>query len=201
MLIGNALTCDRGGNFIESAKVIILAIVETEALLIDVTEKMKRFDANIGSANSALEQAPKVFDAVGMHVAANIRFHVIDDIVCIFFFKANVGRKLIGKKLAFRLNRFSDFSLDCFGRDVLNYLSSDLADSIAAMPFEYSHDDSLTGGATAFDAFVLCKFVHIASLAADIGFIGFNLTGELFECSGLHGEPDAVQQEPCGLLS
>src|SRR5437879_6220610 len=112
MFIGDALTSYRGRDLVESAKVIIFAIVETETLLIDVTEKMERFNADIGSANGALEQAPKVFDSVGMHVALNIAFHVIDDLMDVFFIESGIRGKLIGKQHAIRLYCFPDLSFN-----------------------------------------------------------------------------------------
>lgn len=186
---------------VESAKVIIFAIVETKTLLIDVTEEMERFDANIGSANRALEQAPKVFDSIGMHVATDICFHVVDDVVGVFLIKTDIRGKLIGEKLAFRLDGFSDLTLDCRGRNVLNDLSAHLADRIASVAFQHSHDDSLACGATALDALRSFVLVHVAGLPADIGFIGFDLAGELPKRAGLHCKADAMEHEPSGLLS
>ena len=37
-------------------------------------------------------------------------------------------------------------------------------------------------------------------LAADVGLVDLDLAGDLVEAPGLHGEPDAVQHEPCRLL-
>src|SRR6266404_3623197 len=109
MLIGNALTSYRGRHLVESAKVITFAIVETKTLLINVTEKMERFDTNIGSANGAFQQAPKVFNTVGMHVALNIAFHVVNDLMDVLLIESGIRGKLIGKQHAIGLYCFPDF--------------------------------------------------------------------------------------------
>jgi len=43
--------------------------------------------------------------------------------------------------------------------------------------------------------------VHVPCLAADEGLVDLDLAVELLEGARLHGEPDAVEQEPCRLLS
>lgn len=94
---------------------------------------MKRFDADIGSANRALEQAPKILDSVRVHVASHIRFHVIDDVGRVLFFESDVRGKFIGEKLTFRFDDCADFSLNRFRRRALNYFRSNLADCIASV--------------------------------------------------------------------
>ena len=54
------------------------AIVITKYLLINVPMQVKRLNRNIGSGKLALEQRPKVFDALGMYLAPDIGFHVVN---------------------------------------------------------------------------------------------------------------------------
>lgn len=42
--------------------------------------------------------------------------------------------------------------------------------------------------------------MHVASLAADKGLIHLDIAVELLEATRLHGESDAMQHEPRGLL-
>ena len=57
------------------------AIVVTKHLLIHVTTKMKRFNSNVGSAKTALQETPEVLDALSVYLAANILLRVIDDLM------------------------------------------------------------------------------------------------------------------------
>ena len=58
-----------------------LPVVIAESLLIEVTEKMKRFDANIGSVDAALQEAPEVLKAIGVDVTIDVFDGVIDDLM------------------------------------------------------------------------------------------------------------------------
>ena len=49
----------------EPARVSVLALVESERLLIQVTEQVKRLDADIRATDGPLEQRPEVFQPVG----------------------------------------------------------------------------------------------------------------------------------------
>jgi hypothetical protein len=53
--------------------------------------------------------------------------------------------------------------------------------------------------ATPLDSQLALALVHVPGLAADEGFVGFNLALELLETPGLHRQADAVEHEPCGL--
>src|SRR5205814_3612881 len=43
--------------------------------------------------------------------------------------------------------------------------------------------------------------VHVACFATDVGFIHFNVAADLAASLILHGEPNSMEHEPCGLLS
>jgi len=60
----------------------VFPLVEAESLLVEIAEKVKGFDGNIGVFDRALEQIPNVFHAVRMDVAFDVARRVIDDLVC-----------------------------------------------------------------------------------------------------------------------
>ena len=67
----------RVGDFV----LAVAAIVVTEDLLIKVTVKMERFDGNISPAKVALQQAPEVFESVGMNLPVNIPLCVVNNLM------------------------------------------------------------------------------------------------------------------------
>src|SRR5216684_4586176 len=74
---GQLLVCQppperRTRRFDETRAIVTLPFVVSERLLIKVAEKMKRFDADIGSFQTALEQRPEILDTVGMHVSFDV---------------------------------------------------------------------------------------------------------------------------------
>ena len=52
--------------------------------------EMERLNRDVGSFNRALQQAPKIFDPVGMHRPLDIANHVIDDFVVILATEAAI---------------------------------------------------------------------------------------------------------------
>jgi hypothetical protein len=68
------------------------------------------------------------------------------------------------------------------------------------VPFEQAHDGDLAHSARAGDDASLLAIVHETSASADVGFVSLNLSAHLVEAAALHGEPDAVQEEPRRLL-
>src|SRR6516162_6444433 len=63
-------------DFEKSIPVIPKSFVETEALLVEVSEHMKRLNADVGSFNTALQKRPEVLNAVGVNVPTNILFRM-----------------------------------------------------------------------------------------------------------------------------
>lgn len=57
------------------------AIVESERLLIEVTEQVERLHRHIRALDGALQQRPQVFASVGVHVPVDVRHGVVDDVV------------------------------------------------------------------------------------------------------------------------
>lgn len=72
------------------------AVVEAEDLFGDIAVKMKRFYSNVGSAQTALQQAPEVLDALSMDLTANVFLNVVDRCMnVILSMQCVVGRKTV----------------------------------------------------------------------------------------------------------
>ena len=72
-----------------------------------------------------------------------------------------------------------------------------------AAALKNAKDDGLTLAASTLDCSLPPVSVHVASFAADEGFIYFDcatVTASLFEGTALHGKTDAMHHEPSGLL-
>ena len=90
--IGEALAADLGHGKRKALAVIhVFAIVETEHLFVKVTEKMKRFHANVGSVNSALQQTPEVLQAVGVNLSVYVLLGMVDHLLGEICVQAIVG--------------------------------------------------------------------------------------------------------------
>src|SRR5205823_9313532 len=71
-------------DFNKPASVIVFALVESERLLIQIPEQMKRLDVHIRSVDAALEQRPKVFQSVGVDAPFHVALGMIDELVGVF---------------------------------------------------------------------------------------------------------------------
>ena len=69
------------------------------------------------------------------------------------------------------------------------------------MPFEQALHGNLASSAGSGDDARTLSLVHVAGLAANVGFVNFDVSANLFKGFILHGEPKPMQHEPCGLLS
>src|ERR1017187_6510939 len=79
----------------EAPRVGVLAFVESERLLVAVSEQVKRFHADIRATDSALEQRPEVFQPVGMHVVPDVAYSMVDLLMGELLIKAVVGAERI----------------------------------------------------------------------------------------------------------
>src|SRR5579863_3577867 len=73
----------------------VLPIVESECLLIHVTEQMKRFNGNIGSTKTTLQQAPEILYALYVNLPVNVLLKMVHELPLILAFQSVVARELI----------------------------------------------------------------------------------------------------------
>src|ERR1022692_3831964 len=181
LLIGQAATCDLGKGRFEAVVITddvtfgILPIVVAESLFVYVAEQMKRLDRNVGSADATFQAGPKILDAVGVDVAVHVSFGMVDDLVIVLGQGVIVGRgfigvygrsgfdiffDILGERLALG---FADHFCGHFAVALKQPLNGGLANGTASLP---AHD------------FRFPALVHVPGLAADEGFVHFNLTAK-----------------------
>jgi hypothetical protein len=87
---------DRPHYDCESLSVAKLAMVESKRLLIDVSKQMERLDADVGSVQTTLKQAPEVLQSIGVHLAIHITLGMVDDIIRVIGAEPKVGYGFVG---------------------------------------------------------------------------------------------------------
>src|SRR5258708_6900131 len=195
------MTCHVSHRFLEAKSIVhfLAAVVETKDLLIEVRIKMKRLNRNIRSLQSPLEQAPEIFDALRVYLAAHIFLHVIHRLMDkqtgrIQPFIADV---LIGVDARTPTNILQNLILQRLALRIRN----DHRPNLAGVSRPHSHDNSFLVAVLVSNT-TLC--MHVASFSPDVSLI--NLYGVFavpaeFSLPGLHHLADAVQHEPSRLLS
>src|SRR5262249_51633974 len=154
-------------------------------------------------ANAALQQRPEVLAAVRVDRAVHVGFGVVDDLVRVVGSQTSVGRERIGVD--------GGTGFDFGAHDVLHRTTPQRVDDvqtnpagvIAFVPLHQTHHRDFPGeAASTLDDALAPSDVHVARLATDVGFVHFDFAGQLAATAVrvLHGEPDAVQHEPRGLL-
>src|ERR1022692_676370 len=83
LIVGQAPSNNVPNRDIQSFRIGHAAVVKAVCLLIEVAEKVEGLDADVGASDGPLEQAPEVFQPVGVNVAA----HVFDRMVNHFMLK------------------------------------------------------------------------------------------------------------------
>ena len=199
-LVGDALTHDGAERIYEARPILRFACVESVRFFVQVSEQVEGFDGNIGSLDGALQQRPEVFQPVSVDVSAHIGFGVINDRVNVGVGQAIIGLERVGVDVRTGLDVRPDFRRECDASGVRYVLNAHTGVTIRAVAFQEPHDGALVLAACAGDLGGALVGVHEARFSTDERFIGLDLASELVEGAALHGEPDAVQHEPCGLL-
>src|SRR6266446_899693 len=93
--ISQSLSDNAAHDLNKPTSVIVLALVESERLLVQIAEQMKRLNVHIRPVDSALKQRPKVFQSVGMDAPFHVALGMIDELVGVFVRQAHVGKMLV----------------------------------------------------------------------------------------------------------
>jgi len=110
----NALADNLANGEIETTSVIkLFAIVETEHLLIKVTEQMKRFYRNIRARDAALEKRPEVLKAIRVYAAIYVLSGVVNDLMCVIACQPFIREQCIGIESRASFYMLADFTLQC----------------------------------------------------------------------------------------
>ena len=165
---------------------------------------MKRFYRYVGSTDPALEQAPEVFDSVGMHAAFDVSLSVVDHVM-------HVGVLTVRQVLVL------DGFVGVDGRAVFNLfgdvrhqaiafgIGNDFGPHFAASAIQDAHDHGFAKSSAAFVVDDFLVLVHVPQFSADESFVYFDFVlrsaPEFVKAANLQGETNAVHHEPSGLLS
>jgi len=155
---------------------------------------MKRLNANVRPANGSLEQAPKVFQSVGMDVAANIFPRMVNHFMDVILIQSILRAKRVGKNVRAFFDMLANLTLNSFTFGIGNMFQFHFT-----FAFQKSHDNffSKSSSPDILEAFA----VHVAALAPNISFIRFDIAGQFIHAAILNSEPDTVKHEPSSLLS
>src|SRR5580698_5292898 len=175
------------------------AIVEPESLFIHIAEQMKRFDRDIRSAESSLEQAPEVFHALSVNLPVYVLLKVIDELVLVLGGKSEIGIELIGHNRGTLLNKIAHGTMHGGVLAISN--DSRLNSSATLKCSDYYrlavtalHSDTVTETAA-------LRLVHVPRLAPDECFVNLNCAAELAaRILVLHPQANPMQHEPSSLL-
>ena len=88
-----------------------LAVVVPERLFVKIAEQVERFHAHIGTADTALQQAPEVFKAIGMNTTIHILDSMIHNLVGVVGSQSFVGEQRIRVESRTRFDMLSDLRL------------------------------------------------------------------------------------------
>jgi hypothetical protein len=195
-LVGKALTYDLGYRQLEATTVVhSFPIVVAESLLVDIAEQVERLHADVGAVQAAFEQAPEILDCIGVDIAVYVFDGMIDDCVIIVLGQSFIRTQFITENRGTGFDVLADRFLKFLPATFINVHRADFP-----VAFDHTKDDCFVSPAGAVN--FLCSFVlvHVARLAADEGLIDFHLAAQLAAVT-LHREADAMEHEPCGLLS
>jgi hypothetical protein len=176
------------------------AIVVAEHLFIQVAEQMEWLDAYVCSLESTLNQAPEVFQSVGMDLPVNVLFGMVDDLVLkALLLQSHVGHERIG------IDRAASFDVGAnVGLQKMFFAIADDTDANLATAFKNALNGSFVFGASMSNPELALIGVHVSGKATDESFIHlyfFPASAKLDELLLMQGKANAVHHEPSGLLS
>ena len=170
--------------------------VVAESLFVNVTEEMERLDADVGSMQATLQEAPEVLHRVGVDVSIDVLDCVVNEGVLIVGCKAVIGFQFIAEYRGASFDAFADQRLKVFLLASVNMPCYDFSATL-----HHSKDNFFTLRPASGNLLVTLRFVHIPSLATDESLVYFNFATEFVEPSFLHGKTDAMVHKPSSLLS
>ncbi len=193
---GQALASQGRSRFHEPISIGSFASIESETLFIEISEQVKRFDADVSTLDHPLQQTPKVLNSVRVDLSVNVSLRVIDNAVNISVVKAIIRRMLV----AVDVRAFFDMLTDSWLQNLSASSRNDHSPDFAAVSFKQAHDSNLPDE-TCSRQFGSLAFVHIASESADESFVNLDVSRQFAERIVLHCLADSMKQKPRALLS
>lgn len=200
-IVSEAASGDRLRGLNEPLRIIIFPIVESVALLVQVSEKVERLNTNIGAFDRTLEKTPEVLKTVSVYGSLRVADRVIHYVVDVLGGEAVVRLERVRIDYTSALNVSINLRVKSRAAGVADYCDADCAMSLRfVFAGEHSHYRDLAASTCAGDDSRALGRVHVPRLAADVSFINFNFAANLSKRLCLHCEADAVKHEPRGFL-
>lgn len=195
--VGKALAGDLRNGKTESLRIVhVLPIVVAESLFVDVAEEMIGFHADVGSVQSALQQAPKVLHRVCVNIAVDVFDGVIDDGVLVVGLQAVIGLQFVAEDRGSGFDPFPDQGFKVSPLAAVYMTSNHLPAAL-----DHPEHNFLTLRAAAGDDTLTLRRVHVSRFATDKGFVYFDFAGEFAAIFVLQRKPNPMEHVPCTLLS
>jgi len=174
--------------------------VIAEYLFVEISEQVERFHADVGAFQLALEQAPEVFESVGVNLAVNVRFGMVNDLVLeSLMLESLIGHERIG------VDRTSCFDVSAdVGLEQVLFAIADNGSANFPTTFKNALNCNLVLGASLSNPATAFIGVHETGRAADKGFVYFDFfspAAKLDGGTGLHRKTNPMQHEPSRFLS
>ena len=95
---------------------------------------MERFNAHIRAANASLQEAPEVFETVGVHATIDVLNRMVNNLMGIFPSQSAVGEKGIGVERRASFNMLFNFSLQGCAFPIRHNCCANLAAALQRCP-------------------------------------------------------------------
>ena len=107
--------------------VLMQPIVEAERLLINIAEQVEGLNADVGSMQPALQQAPKVLHRVGVDILPNVFNRMIDNLMLVIVSKSLIRLQRIAIESRSRFHFFFHERLQGLLTAIIDHAGANLA--------------------------------------------------------------------------
>ena len=79
--VGETLADNAGNGKVKPIRIVDLAVIESKHLLVNVAKQMERLNRNISPFEAALQETPKVFNAVRVNLTINVLLRMVNHLM------------------------------------------------------------------------------------------------------------------------
>jgi hypothetical protein len=163
------------GPPVEATGIVVLALIEPERLFIEITTKMKWFNADVGTLDGALKQPPEILDAIGVGCAIHILNGMIDNLMLVVTSETTVTNPCIGVDGRAGFDRRTNFRLKRCGLDVGDNDCTNAARLLTCLALQDTHNGRFTWATSSFDGRLTLGLVHVLRKTTDKTFVRLDI--------------------------
>lgn len=182
-------------DVLETSVVGQVAQVEGEHALVEVAEQVEGLNADVRALQTTFQQAPEVLKSVHVNSSVHVADGMVNDAMVVLVSELPVGVGVVRVNPRPDFNVLSDGGIKSASPRVLHDEGSD-----ATVPITEAENRRLVDAARSRDLPSPLLQMHVPRLAADEALVHFDFARQPFEGLRLHGEPNAMENEPGGLL-